>query len=130
MGICACRDVVRPSDPHPQTLLAEWLPLYRTLRGSVPARHRGAHGPLAGGRAGVRAVRRCACRPAGAPRRSAGTLLALVVAGEMYREYRGPRLVGRRPLPREYPLLQPPAADDPLVRALAARIRGRCSRSR
>ena len=103
----------------PQTLLAEWLPLYRTLRETFRLGNAGLIGlSLAAGLG----FALCAARLPGRGRAAAlgGTLLALVVAGEMYREYRGPGLIGRRPLPGEYPLLQPPAADDPLVRTLAA----------
>jgi hypothetical protein len=103
----------------PQTLLAEWLPLYRTLRETFRLGIAGLMGlSLAAGLGFALCAARLPARSRAAA--SVATLLALVVAGEMYREYRGAGLVGRQPLPSEYPLLQPPAAGDPLVHALAA----------
>ena len=102
----------------PQTILAEWLPLYRTLRETFRLGIAGLMGlSLAAGLGFALCAARLPARGRGA---AAAGLLALVVAGEMYREYRGAGLVGRQALPREYPLLQPPAAGDPLVHALAA----------
>jgi hypothetical protein len=73
----------------PQTLLAEWLPLYRTLRETFRLGIAGLMGlSLAAGLG----FALCAARLPSRGRAAAfgGTLLALVVAGEMYREYRGP----------------------------------------
>ena len=103
----------------PQTLLAEWLPLYRTLRETFRLGIAGLMGlSLAAGLGFALCAARLPAR--GRTATLVGTLLALVVAGEMYREYRGTGFVGRQPLPPEYPLLQPPASADPLVHALAA----------
>jgi hypothetical protein len=103
----------------PHTLLAEWIPLYRTLRESFRLGVAGLIGlSLAAGVGFALCAARLPAR--GRPAVLAATLLALVLGGEMYREYRAPGLFGREPLPTEYPLLLPPAAADPLVQALGA----------
>jgi hypothetical protein len=103
----------------PHTLLAEWIPLYRTLRESFRLGIAGLMGlSLAAGLGFALSVARLPGR--GRAAAFGATLLALVVGGEMYREYRAPGDFGREPLPPEYPLLRPPAAADPLVQALTA----------
>ena len=103
----------------PHTLLAEWIPLYRTLRESFRLGIAGLMGlSLAAGLGFALCVARLPARGRAAV--FAASLFALLVGAEMYREYRAPGPFGREPLPREYPLLQPPTASDPLVQALRA----------
>jgi hypothetical protein len=102
----------------PQTLLAEWVPLYRTLRETYRLGIAGLMGLALAAGLGFAL---CAARLPGRGRTIAAgaTLLALLVGAEMYREYRAPGLLRRPALPREYPLLKPPAVTDPIVEALA-----------
>ena len=102
----------------PHTLLAEWVPLYRTLRQSARLGVAGLMGlSLAAGLGFALCAARLPFRGRNAT--LAAGLLALVVGAEMYREYRAPGPFGRARMPREYPLFAPPADGDPLVRAVA-----------
>jgi hypothetical protein len=102
----------------PHTLLAEWVPLYGTLRESFRLAIPGLMGlSLAAGLGFALVVARLPAR--GAVAMLSATVLALVACGEMYREYRAPGPFEREGLPAEYPLLRPPGADDPMVRAVA-----------
>jgi len=103
----------------PQTVLAEWFPLYRTLRESFRLGVAGLMGlSLAAGLGFALCLARLPFR--GRTATLVAMLSAFVVGGEMYREYRAPGSFEREQLPREYPLLRPPAADDPIVQALSA----------
>ena len=101
----------------PQTLLADWVPLYRTLRETFRLGIAGLMGlSLAAGLGFALLAARLPAR--GRATMLGATLLALIVGGEMYREYRAPGMLERPALPPEYPLLRPPAATDPVVEAL------------
>jgi hypothetical protein len=93
------------------------VPLYRTLRQSARLGIAGLMGlSLA---AGLGFALFAARLPRGRHGALAAALLTLAVGAEMYREYRAPGPFGRAPLPRAYPLLEPPAEGDPVVRAVA-----------
>jgi hypothetical protein len=102
----------------PHTLLAEWVPLYGTLRQTTRLGVAGLMGlSLAAGLGFALCAARLPLR--GRHATLAAALFAFVVGAEMYREYRAPGPFGRAQVPREYPLRQPPANGDAIVRAVA-----------
>jgi hypothetical protein len=101
----------------PQTVLAEWVPLYGTLREPARLGVAGLMGlSLAAGLAFAALVARLPLR--GRTAAGTATLLAVLVGAEMYREYAAAGPFARPPLPATYPTMRPAAATDPLVRAL------------
>jgi len=103
----------------PQTWLAEWVPLYRTLREPARLGVAGLIGlSLAAGLGFAACVARLPLR--GRPAAAAAALMAALAGAEMYREYAAVGFFGRPALPAVYPTFRPPAPDDAIVRALAA----------
>ena len=103
----------------PHTLLVEWIPPYGTLRESFRLGVAGLMGlSLAAGLGFALCVARLPVR--GRTAALAATLVAFVVGGEAYREYRAREAFERQPVPHRYALLTPPAASDGIVQALRA----------
>jgi hypothetical protein len=108
----------------PQTYLAAWLPLYRSLR--APARL-GVAGLMGAALLAGLAFSECAARiPSPQRLRWAAPLgratLAFVLVGAMYLQYAEglwqPATVRWTTLPARYPLAAPPEPDSPVLRAL------------
>jgi hypothetical protein len=104
----------------PHTLLAEWVPVYGTLRETARLGIGGLMGlALAAGLGFAACIARLPPRGRGAT--AVAAFLAVLVGGEMYREYAGGGPASRTALPAVYPTKRPPAsASDPLVHALVA----------
>jgi hypothetical protein len=102
----------------PQTLLAEWIPLYAMLRQPARLGIGGLMGlSLAAGLGFAACTARIPIR--GRSGVAVATLLAMLAGSAMYADYQGGGVFGRMPLPRTYPTWRP-SVPEALVQALRA----------